>query len=136
MTSSGWPLLPLWHGAPLGADAAREVSCEPMARPRSALTKLILSLPPGLSAKEVITQVRAKGMRATESNVYRVRRMFRPGSETQTRPSATPSVAPVRTASLSRAEDLLRALGAEVGLARAVDILVAERARVRSLVRR
>jgi hypothetical protein len=71
-----------------------------MARPRSALTKFILSVPPGLSAKEVLAQVRAKGMRATEGNVYRVRRMFRPGKGTQTRPHAVASVSTAASAKL------------------------------------
>jgi hypothetical protein len=104
-----------------------------MARPRSALTKFILSLSPGLSTKEVITQVRAKGMRATEGNVYGVRRMFRPKGA-RTRPHAVASVSTAPRASMSGAENLLRAVAAEVGLARAIDILAAERAKVRSLI--
>ena len=81
-----------------------------------------------------MAHVRAKGMGATESNVYRVRRTFRPGRGIPTRPRAVPSVSTAPSASTSRAEDLLRAVAAEVGLARAVEILVAERAKVRSLV--
>jgi pyruvate/2-oxoglutarate dehydrogenase complex dihydrolipoamide acyltransferase (E2) component len=47
-----------------------------MARPRSTLTKFILSLPRTLSVKEVIAKSKAKGMKASENNVYRIRRTF------------------------------------------------------------
>jgi hypothetical protein len=47
-----------------------------MARPRSTLTKFILSLPRTLSVKEVIAKAKAKGMKASENNVYRIRRTF------------------------------------------------------------
>ncbi len=44
-----------------------------MARPQSALTKLILTLPPDMPIAEVIEKAKAAGMDTTESNVSRVR---------------------------------------------------------------
>jgi len=43
-----------------------------MARPRSALTNFILSLPRDLPSKEVIARAKAKGMKANERGVFRV----------------------------------------------------------------
>jgi hypothetical protein len=204
-----------------------------MARPRSALTKFILSLPLSLSVKEVIAQAKTKGMKASENNVYRIRRTFgakvaksvhsRPAATGISKPAASPtsksnppsksdfireqpatlsaaevvakakaagikldsflvykvrsragakakkkvaakktstspavavskkpvkrrtgfvgapkasrSTAPaVLSATMSSAEDLLRAVAAELGLGRAVEILEGERARVRTVI--
>jgi hypothetical protein len=46
-----------------------------MARPRSPLTTFILSLPTTLSVKEVLAQAKSKGMKTTEQNVSRVRKL-------------------------------------------------------------
>ena len=45
----------------------------PMARPKSDLTKFILSLPETLTTAEVIEKAKVAGMETTESNVQRVR---------------------------------------------------------------
>ena len=79
-----------------------------MARPRSALTTFILSLPHDLPIKEVIAQAKAKGMKATESNVYRVRRLFKAkagkGAAPKTKtPSAKPTASAPTTATSSKA---------------------------------
>ena len=115
-----------------------------MARPQSSTSKLILSLPSTMTATEVVKAVKAKGVKTTESNVYRVRRLA--GKKKAGRPAAA-AVAPVpaaprrrgrppkaASAAPSRAEDLLRAVAAEVGLARAIEVLQGERARVRGLI--
>jgi len=115
-----------------------------MARPPSALSKFILSLPRDLLVKEVIAKARAKGLKATESNIYRVRRTF-PGPGAKTSSSSTSSSltasAPRRGRPPSaggggsaRAEDLLRSVAAEIGLGRALEMLTAERARVKALI--
>jgi hypothetical protein len=108
-----------------------------MARPRSALSKFILSLPPDLPVKEVIAKAKARGLKTDESNVYRVRRLVRViapktgGAATTPRNGA--SVPRPITTSLS-AETLLKAVAAEIGLGRAVEILAGERARVRDVI--
>jgi hypothetical protein len=104
-----------------------------MARPRSAVSKFILSLGHEVSAKDVLARLKAKGMKSTESNVYRVRRL---GRKSGTKPVSTPTRGPGRPSKVSvtissSAESLLRAVAAEVGLGRALDILQAERAKVR-----
>jgi hypothetical protein len=113
-----------------------------MARPRSALSAFILSLPHDLPVKEVLARVAARGMKASANNVYRVRRLgarsIKVGKDTQGSRRAVPerkgpSVArPI--ASAASAEDLLRAVAAEVGLGRAMLILAGERARLRALI--
>ena len=122
-----------------------------MARPQSETSKFILSLPHSMSAKDVLAAVKKKGLKTTEGNIYRVRRLGKkkPGKPAAAPVSAAPvSAAPVSvsapakrrgrppkvSASPSRAEDLLRAVAAELGLARAIDVLQGERARVRGLI--
>jgi hypothetical protein len=116
-----------------------------MARPQSSTSKLILSMPTTMTAAEVVKAVKAKGMKTTESNVYRVRRL---GKKKAGRPAAgATAVAPVSaaprrrgrppkvaSAASSGAEDLLRAVAAEVGLARSIEVLQGERARVGRLI--
>jgi len=100
-----------------------------MARPPSTLSKFILSLPRNLPVKDVIAKAKAKGLKATESNIYRVRRTFAPlPAKASHAPAASSG------ASGSSAERLLHAVAAEIGLARAIDLLVAERAKVRSIL--
>jgi hypothetical protein len=109
-----------------------------MARPQSETSKLILSLPHSMTAKDVVAALKKKGMKTTEGNIYRVRRL---GQKKAGRP-ATSVTAPAKrrgrppkaSAAPSRAEDLLRAVAAELGLARAIDVLQGERARVRGFI--
>jgi hypothetical protein len=111
-----------------------------MARPQSETSKLILSLPHSLSAKDVMAALKKKGLKTTESNIYRVRRLGRKSG----RPAAAAFSAPAKrrgrprkaSAAPSRAEDLLRAVAAELGLARSIEVLQGERARVRAFVGR
>src|SRR5580704_1140499 len=46
-----------------------------MARPISKTTKFILTLPKTLPAKEVLAKAKANGLKTSESNVHRVRRL-------------------------------------------------------------
>ena len=135
-----------------------------MGRPISKTTKFILALPRTLSAKEVLEKAKASGLKTSENNVHRVRRVHRgPKAANKTRavaagaPNAlgarvirsrsTPGrkrsavAKPARTvvaatqANGSRAgvEDLLRAVAAELGLGRALEILQSQRAQVRAV---
>ena len=58
-----------------------------MARPISKTTKFILALPRTLSAKEVLSKAKASGLKTSESNVHRVRRLH--GGKKATAKSAT-----------------------------------------------
>jgi pyruvate/2-oxoglutarate dehydrogenase complex dihydrolipoamide acyltransferase (E2) component len=107
-----------------------------MARPRSTLTKFILSLPRTLSVKEVIAKAKAKGMKASENNVYRIRRTFgakaaaspapaKPG-DAKAKPAASPPSKPnppsksdfirEQPATLSAAEVVAKAKAAGIKL--------------------
>jgi|HubBroStandDraft_6_1064221.scaffolds.fasta_scaffold1772858_1 hypothetical protein len=106
-----------------------------MARPISKTTKFILALPKTLSAKEVLAKAKAGGLETSESNVHRVRRLHGGRSKKPGRGSASvASVVRGTSRPATRAEGLLRAIGAEIGLARAVEILESERARVRAVL--
>ncbi len=192
-----------------------------MARPISETTTFILSLPTTLPAKEVLAKAKAKGIKTSENNVHRVRRIHgrsrqaiakaqasvaapsavkpvtpaagpgvaltkssfvrgfalntpakqivqkavaagvdldvryvhkvqsRSKPSAAKRPSARPAVAVAASARVSPArssgpatsapasvEALLRAIAAEIGLGRAVEILQGERATVRAVLGR
>jgi hypothetical protein len=106
-----------------------------MARPISETTKFILSLPKTLTAKEVLAKAKAGGLETSESNVHRVRRLHggRPSKASRAHVSVA-SVGRATSRPATHAEGLLRAIGAEIGLARAVEILQSERARVRGVL--
>ena len=107
-----------------------------MARPLSKLSEFILSLPRDLPAKQVMAAAKAKGLKATESNIYRVRRLGtpkqRPAPSAPTGRGSSPSSRGVGAS--GGAEQVLRAVAAELGLAHAIELLTAQRAKVRSLL--
>jgi hypothetical protein len=78
---------------------------------------------PNLSPKEVVAKAKLEGVKLDTGYVYNVR-----GADKLAQPSIT-------TASSSKAENLLKAVAAEVGLGRAIQLLEAERARVHSILR-
>jgi hypothetical protein len=115
-----------------------------MARPISKTTKFILALPRTLSAKEVLSKAKASGLQTSESNVHRVRRLHggsKGASKGATRGRNVSAKQTVRAAvapsggSRSSAEDLLRAIAAEVGLGHALEVLQKERVRVMQALR-
>jgi hypothetical protein len=96
----------------------------------------VRNLPPSTPAKEVIAKAKAAGLSLSKTYVYLVRGHAKTKAPTKRR--ATParrgaSVArPITT--MSSAEDLLKAVAAEVGLGRAMVILAGERARLRAVL--
>jgi len=106
--------------------------------PEMSKAAFVRSLAASTPAKEVVAKAKERGMTLTESYVYNVRgaakaaRRRRAGS---LRSALVPR--PVASAGKSRlsTEELLRALGAELGLARAIELLQAERARVHAVLR-
>ena len=111
-----------------------------MARPISKTTQFILGLPRTLSAKEVLSKAKANGLATSESNVHRVRRLH--GGKKATAKSAPAAAKPSHVIRVkaktngvhSSAEDLLRAVAAELGLGHALEILQSQRARVRAVL--
>jgi len=94
-----------------------------------------------LSPKEIVEDAKAAGMKLDVGYVYNVRGAAKARSKTKgtklaarrsTERKAPPVPRPITTT--SSAETLLKALGAEIGLARAVEILQGERARVRAVI--
>jgi hypothetical protein len=111
---------------------------------KSVMSKaaFVRSLAVATPAKEVVAKAKERGMTLTESYVYNVRgaakaaRRKRTGSlrsAVVARPTA--AVATEGGKSGLSAEDLLRAVGAELGLTRAIEVLQAERARVHAVLR-
>ena len=85
-----------------------------MGRPRSNVSKAILALPATTSAKDVLTKLKAKGLKSTESNIYRVRRLAKKGTSKRTASAPKPPSKPHE-----ELESLLRLVAAEIGLGRA-----------------
>jgi hypothetical protein len=93
-----------------------------------------------LSPNEIVKKAKAAGLKFAVQYVYNVRRQEETGvknwrSGTRTAPSRKAPAVARPIANSSRAEDLLRAVAAEVGLARAIDLLEGERARVHAVMR-
>jgi hypothetical protein len=95
---------------------------------------------PHLSPKEIVEDGKAAGIKLDASYVYNVRgydAAKKRVTKQAARWVATPRKGAAVTrpiASTSKAEDLLKALGAEIGLGRAIEILTGERARVRAVI--
>jgi hypothetical protein len=88
----------------------------------------VRGLPSSTPAKEVVSKAKAAGMKLTESYVYNVR------GAAKKKGGAGPKAAPTSQSSSSSVESLLRAVGSELGLARAIAVLQEERAKVRSVL--
>jgi hypothetical protein len=87
-----------------------------------------------LTAREVVDEGKAVGITLTTTYVYNVRGKSK-GRKAKARPAAR-NAAPRATngARAGGAEDVLRALAAEIGLARAIALLEDERRSVRRLI--
>jgi hypothetical protein len=111
---------------------------------KSVMSKaaFVRSLAAATPAKDVVAKAKERGMTLTESYVYNVRgaakaaRRKRTGSlrSAVVARSAAPTATEGSKGGLST-EDLLRAVGAELGLTRAIELLQAERARVHAVLR-
>jgi hypothetical protein len=91
-----------------------------------------------LSAKEVVEKGKAAGVKLDVSYVYNVRAYSKAKAKKKSAGKARPGRNGLAVArpinSSSAAEALLKALGAELGLAQAIEILEGERARVRAVL--
>jgi hypothetical protein len=94
---------------------------------------------PNLSPNEIFEKANAAGIKLEVGYVYNVRSSANAAKKKTTPPKVSkpafptvvrPSI-PVKTA----AEDLLKAVAAEIGIGRAVEILSGERARVQAILR-
>jgi hypothetical protein len=95
-----------------------------------------------LSPREIVEDAKAAGLTLDVGYVYNVRGAAKARSTTPAskvtkraaRTARTPSLAVRPTGSSSKVEDLLKAIAAELGLGRAMEILAGERARVRAVI--
>jgi len=131
--------------ATAASTPSKTVATKPTAAPAKTKSKAdFVRGYPSLSAKEVVEKAKAEGIklgwryvynvRATDKTARKAKRAAAKATTTMTAAvnGAAPSVA-LRAVS-SSTEDLLRAIAAELGLGRAVEILTGERARVRGLI--
>jgi hypothetical protein len=111
---------------------------------KSVMSKaaFVRSLAAATPAKDVVAKAKERGMMLTESYVYNVRGAAKAARRKRTGSLRSAVVARPATAvatevgkSGSSTEDLLRAVGAELGLTRAIEVLQAERARVHAVLR-
>jgi hypothetical protein len=92
-----------------------------------------------LSPREIVEDAKAAGLRLDVGYVYNVRGAAKARSTTKVttqaaRTARAAAAIPRPITTSSKAEDLLKAVAAELGLARAMEILVVERARVRAVI--
>jgi hypothetical protein len=102
-------------------------------KPAKSKSAFIRSLPSTMPAKEVVAQAKKVGMKLEVSYVYNVRQA--------TKSKGAAASATVRTATngggsrvSTSAENLLKAVAAEIGLGAAIEILVGERSRVAAAI--
>jgi len=103
--------------------------------PKAKLTKsgYVRSLPASLSAKDVIAKAKTVGLSLSEAHVYAIR------SEAKRKKKNGVHKAPAvhhtsHAVGSHQAEELLKALGAELGFTRAMSVLRAEHDRVHRLL--
>jgi len=100
----------------------------------------VRSVDPRLSARDVVAKAKSAGIALTDTYVYNVRGAVKAATNNAVTKQATPVKAPVASpgrnngVTAGSVESLLKAVAAEIGLGRAFDILVGERARVRAAI--
>jgi hypothetical protein len=102
----------------------------------SSKASFVRSLPASTPAKEVVAKAKALGMTLSVNYVYNIRGAAKTASKNRRAAARTGASVPRPVVSASSAESLLKALAAELGLGRALEILSSERARVRTLIAR
>jgi hypothetical protein len=92
-----------------------------------------------LSPREIVEDATTAGLQLNVKYIYNWRRMAKAATKKrrgvkQTTTSKTTLTGGVRSPASSSAETLLRAVAAEIGLGRAIEILAGERAKVRAVI--
>ncbi len=116
------------------------VSTTPSAPTKAPKSKaaFVRGLPASTPAKDVVKQAKAAGMKLGVSYVYNIRGAAKVASKKKRAAAKSPVVSHTvangggATVSAS-AENLLKAVAAEIGLGPAIEILSGERARIRTL---
>jgi hypothetical protein len=92
-----------------------------------------------LSPREIVQDAKTAGLQLNVRYIYNVRKAAKPATKSkrvakQTSTSKATLTGGVWSPTSSSAETLLRAVAAEIGLGRAIEILAGERARVRAVI--
>jgi hypothetical protein len=131
--------------APSKPQASKSPSPAPAAAPSAnklSKSDFIRSQPASMAAKALVAKAKAAGLSIRVNQVYKVRGYDKTAAKTKvTKPAAKRGASPAKSAPAPRpvaarssVEDLLRAVAAEIGLHRAMEILTGERARVRAVI--
>ena len=109
----------------------------PKAAPAKSKAEFIRSLPKTMPVKEVVATGKAQGVKFDETYVYWARGSKKKAANKPPTRATTPRTGaavpgPITTG--SKAEMLLRAVAAEIGLGRAMEILSGERAMVKMVI--
>jgi hypothetical protein len=114
-------------------------SPSPSAKNKTSKAAFVRSFPVSMPAKEVVAKAKSQGITLTDAYVYNVRATSKAAKgkaakRESTNGSRGRGAAGVKMRGGRGAEDVLRAVAAELGLARAIAVLEAEHARVRKLL--
>jgi hypothetical protein len=103
------------------------------AKRSASKSDFIRSQPSGLAPAEVVAKAKTEGLKISRALVYMVR--GRTGENRGPRKTGSSGSSVTRSiTTTSSVENLLKAVAAEIGLGRAVEILEGERARVMSAI--
>jgi hypothetical protein len=122
------------------AAKAVPVSTTPSASTKAPKSKaaFVRGLPASTPAKDVVKQAKAAGIKLGISYVYNIRGAAKTAAKKKRAAAKSPAVSTVANGGGSRvsasAENLLKAVAAEIGLGPAIEILTGERARVRAVI--
>jgi hypothetical protein len=111
---------------------------QPAKKPQNK-TAFILSLPMDMPASDAVQTAKTQGIELTDKYVYNIRATARSAARKKTSVGeATVAGTPKRTLVVAKtktsAEDLLKAIAAEIGLGRAMTILSEQRAQVTAVL--
>jgi len=96
----------------------------------------VRDLPSSTPAKEVVAKAKALGLSLSINYVYNIRGAAKTAAKNRRGGTRASVAVPRPIAGSPAAESLLRALAAEIGLGKAIEILSGERARVRAVIGR
>ncbi len=119
------------------AKAKRASTPKPIAatpsKPQSK-ADFVRGLPASTPAKEVVKLAKAAGIKLGIFYVYGVRRVAKMAAKKKRSAARTGASVPRPITTASSAENLLKAVAAEIGLGPSIEILQGERARVRAVI--
>ena len=113
----------------------RNAKTSPAATKPQTKAAFVLALPRTMPAKDVVAKGKAAGLVLSPGHIYAIRSSAKTGGKKSARKPWTTGAPSGTSAKVSHtAEDLLRAVAAELGLSRAMSILQAEHDRVQRLL--